>query len=442
MALHRRTVLAGVGSAVAAGLASGCGGRDVDDLVAQAATVPKKPARLTWWVSEIPSRRGAVVADLIIRAFERRHPNVRISKINALSTSDGNRSAIATQLAGGSPQPDVYLGDTTWPTQFGRAALALPVNELLPDGFWDAYPEALRHSSTYRGTAYAVPFFLDSTYLFYRKDLLAKHGLRVPRSWEELLHTSRTVQRAGDTAAGFLWQAAVTESLTANVTEFLADAGGTVLDERGRAALSGAAAERAFSLMAEFTTSGVTPRTVTTYEESDSQDAFVNGRGLFLRNWSYAWVNSSTPNVSRVAGKVGVALRPGFEGTGRRGVSCAGGWSNFVNPSSQQLGAATEFARFCAGEEVQRLLAREAGVIPAMTSVLHGREARAAGDPTVLRAADLHLVARPVQTPHYPQVSKALYTPANAVVGGDLSPAAGVRAAQDGLRKALEGKAL
>jgi multiple sugar transport system substrate-binding protein len=242
--------------------------------------------------------------------------------------------------------------------------------------------------------------------------------------------------------AGFLWQAAVTEALTANVTEFLADAGADVLDGEGRAVLGGAEAERAFSLMADFTARGVTPRTVATYQEADAQDAFVNGRGLFLRNWSYAWVNASTPKVSRVAGRVGATLRPGFEGTGRSGVSCTGGWSNFVNPSSRQLGAAMEFARFCAGEEVQRLLAREAGVVPAMASVLDGPEARAAGDPTVLRAADLRLVARPVQTPYYPQVSKALYTPANAVVRGGLSPAAGVRAAREGLGRALEGKAL
>ncbi|MEK8174981.1 hypothetical protein NKH77_55720 [Streptomyces sp. M19] len=83
----------------------------------------------------------------------------------------------------------------------------------------------------------------------------------------------------------------------------------------------------------------------------------------------------------------------------------------FRQPQFRELGAAMAFARFCAGDEVQRLLAREAGVVPAMASVLDGREARAAGDPTVLRAADLRLVARPVQTPYYPQVSKALYTP-------------------------------
>ncbi|WDV31736.1 hypothetical protein OIM90_11735 [Streptomyces sp. AD16] len=58
MALNRRGLLTGGIGAVAAGLLSGCGGKDLDDLLAQAATVPKSTARLTWWVSEIP--RGAV----------------------------------------------------------------------------------------------------------------------------------------------------------------------------------------------------------------------------------------------------------------------------------------------------------------------------------------------------------------------------------------------
>ncbi len=336
----------------------------------------------------------------------------------------------------------MYLGDTTWPAQFGHSALALPVEKLLPSGFWDAYPAALRTSSTYRGTAYAVPFFTDSTYLFYRKDLLAKHGLRVPRSWEELLRTSRTVQQAGDVQAGFLWQAAVTESLTANVTEFLADAGATVLDGRGRAVLGGAEAERAFSLMAEFTARGVTPRTVATYEESDAQDAFVNGRGLFLRNWSYAWVNASTPGSPGSRGRSGQGRVRASRAPAVPASPAPGGWSNFVNPSSQELGAAMEFTRFCAGDEVQRLLAREAGVIPAMTSVLGGPEARRRrrpGRPARRRPA----TRRPARTdPVLPAGQQGAVHPGERGRARQPLPADGVRAARAGLRTALEGKAL
>ncbi|MFE1172522.1 extracellular solute-binding protein [Streptomyces sp. NPDC058773] len=441
MALSRRTLLAG-GLAAGAGLTSGCAGKPLDTLLTRAAHVPRTPATLVWWVSEIPSRNGPVVADLIIRAFERRNPHLRVRKSNALSTTDANRAAVTTQLAGASPTPDVYLGDTTWPAQFGANSLALPVQTLLPKDFWADYPAALRRVSEYRGAVYALPFFTDSAFLYYRKDLLAKHGLPVPRSWEELLRTARRIQRAGDAAYGFLWQASVSESLTCNVTEFLADAQAPVLDEAGRVALNGPGAERAFALMREFTETGVTPRTVTTYAEADSQDTFTGGRGVFLRNWSYAWGNAADRSVSKVAGRVGVVPRPGFDGDGPRGVSCAGGWSNFVNPNSQHLGAAVAFARFCAGEEAQMILLKHAGVIPALDEVLTRPEARRAGDPTLLRAKELRLVARPVQTPYYPQVSKALYTQANAVTGGRTSPAEAVRAARADVRTALEGRAL
>ncbi|MCW7986384.1 ABC transporter substrate-binding protein [Streptomyces platensis subsp. clarensis] len=441
MALSRRTLLAG-GLAAGAGLTSGCAGKPLDTLLTQAAHVPRTPATLVWWVSEIPSRNGPVVADLIIRAFERRHPHLRVRKSNALSTTDGNRAAVTTQLAGASPTPDVYLGDTTWPAQFGANSLALPVQTLLPKDFWGDYPAALRRVSEYRGAVYALPFYTDNSFLFYRKDLLAKHGLPVPRTWEELLRTARRIQRAGDAAYGFLWQASVSESLTCNVAEFLADAEAPVLDDAGRVALNGPGAERAFALMREFTETGVTPRTVTTYAEADSQDAFTGGRGVFLRNWSYAWGNAANRSVSKVAGRVGVVPRPGFDGDGPRGVSCAGGWSNFVNPNSHHLGAAVAFARFCAGEEAQMILLKHAGVIPALEGVLTRPEARRVGDPTLTRAHELRLVARPVQTPYYPQVSKALYTQANAVTGDRATPAQAVRAARADIRTALEGRAL
>jgi multiple sugar transport system substrate-binding protein len=382
------------------------------------------------------------VADLIIDAFRRHYPDIVVQKSNALSSSDSNRAAVTTALVGGSPTPDVYIGDITWPVQFGANYLALPLQQLLPKGFWDHYPAALRQASGQGGNAYALPFFSDTAYLYYRKDLLAKHRRRVPRSWPELIDTSRVVQRAGDAEDGFLWQGTVSESLTCNVVEFLADAGARVLDEHGDVALGGERAERAFALMREFVTSKVTPRTVLTSDEAATQDAFTGGRAVFLRNWSYAWANAADPAVSKVAGKVGVVPRPGLNGGPPPGVSCAGGWSNFVNPSSRHLSAAVAFARFCAGEEAQRILLKEAAVIPAMESVLTGTAARSVADPVLTEAPALSLVSRPVQTPYYPQVSKVLYLHANQVIAGATTPADAVRAARADIRTALAGEAL
>ncbi|MGX1757435.1 hypothetical protein ACWIG5_11075 [Streptomyces lydicus] len=78
----------------------------------------------------------------------------------------------------------------------------------------------------------------------------------------------------------------------------------------GRVALGGPGAERAFAMMREFTGTGVTPPAVGTYVEADSQDAFTAGRGVFLRNWSYAWGNAADRSASKAAG------RPGWAGAG------------------------------------------------------------------------------------------------------------------------------
>ncbi|WP_246618800.1 MULTISPECIES: extracellular solute-binding protein [Streptomyces violaceusniger group] len=431
-----------------AGLTTACGTNDLDDLLVKAKRPPKGPVTVRWWAGKIPARDGGDMRPAIIRAFRRKHPDIHIEIVKGLSTTDGNRVALTTQIGGGSATPDVYLGDTTWPAQFGANYLALPVESLVPKGFWDPYPPALMRASSLKGKVYAFPFYTDAAYLYYRKDLLAKHGLPVPGSWEELERTARGIQRAGDADYGFVWQGSVSESLTCVVTEFLADAGGGVLGHSGGSARSRGVtvadepAQRAVGYLRGLVDAGVTPSAVTTYAEQDAMDAFAGGRAVFLRNWAYAWGMSDADGASRVSGKVGVVPRPGFEGRPASGYACLGGWSNFINPHAENLGAAVAFARFLAEEEAQMMLLRRAGVLPAMDTVLDSPAAARTGDPTVTTARRLRLVARPVQTPYYPQVSKAIYTRVNSAIGGSESVGAALRAARSDITAALEGRAL
>ena len=41
----------------------------------------------------------------------------------------------------------------------------------------------------------AMPWFVDSGLLFYRKDLLAKYGLDPPLTWEEMGESAATIQK-------------------------------------------------------------------------------------------------------------------------------------------------------------------------------------------------------------------------------------------------------
>ncbi|MBL1068188.1 extracellular solute-binding protein [Streptomyces sp. 7-21] len=439
---RRRTLIA----AAAAGAVPGCGllpggGSGGPDLDA-AARVPRGDVTLNWWSFAMATHDGGDLRPLLIDAFREHHPNIRVEITEAPAVTDITRTTLTTTIASGAPLPDVYMGDIAWPAQFAHNAMALPLRTLVPDGYWQRYPEAVRRSLSYNGDVYAFPLYADQPYLFYRADLLDRHGLPVPETWEELDHAARTVMRAGDAPYGLLLQGAVFEGLTCNVAEFVADAGGSILSENGdRATFGRRAGERVFGYLHDAVTSGLLPSSASTFKEQDTADAFVGGEAVFLRNWAYVWGVVNAPD-SPIAGKVGVAVRPGFEGMAGHGHGCLGGWCNFVNPHSKNLGAATAFARFCADDEAQRLMMRHSAYLPAVTALRESREARRSDTPVLALAADVRLVARPTQSPRYTQVSKALYTQTNRVLNGGATPRQAVAAARDGIEAALEGRSL
>ncbi|MEU8349338.1 MULTISPECIES: extracellular solute-binding protein [unclassified Streptomyces] len=441
MTLSRRSLLAGTLAGAATTALAGCGSANTNPVAGQSTAIPEKPTTITWWCHRLTDRRNRDLAPLMIDAFERRHPTVKVRLLRSPSDTDTNRTTLTTQIASGSPTPDVYLGDVVWPGQFAHNSLALPLDQFVPKDYWKRYPAALIEACSGEGGVHAFPFFIDQSFLFYRRDLLDKHGLRVPRSWEELADSAARVRDSGDVASGFVWQGSVYEGLTVNFTEFLADAGGSVLGPDGSTVtVAGDAGERALTYLRDLVATGVSPSAVTTYIEQDSLDAFLNGSSLFLRNWAYAWAAANAEGA-KTAGRVGVVPRPGFEG--RDGAhSGLGGWSAFINPHTEKLGASLAFARFLAGDGGQEALLRESSYIPALSAALDSPLARRLNSPVIDNARKLELVPRPSSTPYYPKVSKALYTRANSAIGGSASVRASLSAMETEVRSALKGAVL
>lgn len=441
MPLSRRRLLAGTLGGAAVAALTACGSENTNPVAGQSTEVPTEPTTLKWWCHKLTDRRNRDLTPALVAAFERAHPTVKVRVLNAPSDTDTNRATLTTQIASGSSSPDVYTGDAVWPGQFAYNSLALPLDDYVPDGFWRRYPRELVRASTHEGRVYAFPFFLDESFLYYRRDLLDKHGLRVPRTWEELVHAAQRVRKAGDVPYGFVWQASVYEGLTVTFSEFLADAGGAILSPDGnRVTVDSEAGRRALRFMRELVTSRVSPQAITTHIEQDSLDAFISGRALFMRNWAYAWAASNAKGT-KTAGRIGVVPRPGFEGRDERGVSGLGGWSNYINPHTEKLGAALAFARFLA-EEGQRVLLEESSYIPTLRSALESRRARELDSPVLDHAPDLHLVARPSTTPYYPKVSKAVYTHANSAVSGSSPVPEALSGMASQVAAALEGAVL
>ena len=262
------------------------------------------------------------------------------------------------------------MGDVIWPAQFGAHQLAVPLSNYLPASYWAQFAPGLVAGATYKGQVYGSPMFEDQGFLYYRKDLLAKEHLAVPTTWEQLESEAQTLQKAGLVKYGFVWQGASYEGLTCNYMEYLTDAGGTVTNSQlhlGRPGLRGL--DQGDHLHASLITTGVSPAAVTTFQEPQAMSTFTSGSAAFLRNWDYAYADSTDRGLrSPSARSAWRRCRPS-PAQPYPGYSNIGGWNLYINPHSKNIAADLTFIKWMASTQAQDVLSVQYSEIPTVQSV-------------------------------------------------------------------------
>jgi multiple sugar transport system substrate-binding protein len=425
--------LAGV--AVSALLLAGCGGSSTPSSSSSAGSATS--GTIVWSASPIAGSGATDTRTVLIAAFEKAYPKIHVTLVSAPTNTDTNRATLATEISGGSATPDVFMGDVIWPAQFGAHQLALPLSKYLPASYFAQFAPGLIQGASYKGQVYGSPLFEDQGFLYYRKDLLAKEHMSVPTTWEQLESDAQKLQKAGLVKYGFVWEGASYEGLTCNYMEYLTDAGGTATNAAySKASLDTPAAIKAVTFMRSLITSGVTPSSITTFEEPQAMDVFAAGQAAFLRNWDYAYSVASTPSTSKIVGKVGVAPLPTFAGQSYPGYSNIGGWNMYINPHSKHVAADLTFIKWLASNQAQGILATKYSEIPTTTAVRDSQTVINL-NPVLAIVGKTRLVPRPAGTPNYPALSTAIYTNVNAALAGSVTPAAAMAAAQSQANSAL-----
>ena len=113
--------------------------------------------------------------------------------------SSTDRLALYLQmLASGADDIDVLQIDVVW-----AGILASHLIDLRPHvgDAPEAHFTALIENDTVDGRLVAMPWWADVGVLYYRADLLEKHGFTPPRTWQEMTEIARAVQTA-ERAAG------------------------------------------------------------------------------------------------------------------------------------------------------------------------------------------------------------------------------------------------
>lgn len=296
-----------------------------------------------------------------------------------LVTMPGSDTLSLTQqlLAAGSADIDVFQVDVAWT---GILAPHLQALETEAGERTRHHFPALVRAATVGGRLVAMPWFGDAGLLYYRKDLLDRHGLPVPRTWSELTKTARRVQAAEradgqDRFWGFVWQGRAYEGLTCNALEWIAShGGGTVIDRDGKVTVNNPGARAALNQAASWVGS-VSPMGVLNYTEEEARGVFQSGQALFMRNWPYAWSLLNAPG-SAVRDRVGVAALPGS--ASGPSVGTLAGSMLVVNRHSRQADLAADLVMHLTSREEQKRRAIAASYNPTIPDLYRDPEVLAA----------------------------------------------------------------
>ena len=315
----------------------------------------------------------------------------------------------------GSADFDVFAIDVIWVAEFARAGWLRDLTPLLPPEARAEYFPGPVAAVTYDGRIFAVPWFVDAGLLYYRKDLLQKHGFAAPRTWEELVREARAVTASEPGMYGFVWQGKQYEGLVCNTLEHIWSAGGGVLRD-GKVAIAAPENVAALAFMRDLVEPDhVTPAFVTTLTEEPSRTIFGHGRAVFHRNWPYAW-NLFQQENSAVRGKVGVTVLPHHPG--HASAATLGGWQLAVNARSRHPEAAEKLVAFLSSPRVQKAVAAAYGLSPPRRALYTDPELLAS-QPFLAQLADVMDSARPRPvTPLYIAISQVLQAEFSAAVSG------------------------
>lgn len=334
---------------------------------------------------------------------------------------------------------DVFQVDVIWPGILEEHLMDL--GPALGESIDDFFPGIVANN-TVAGRVVAVPWFADAGMLFYRRDLLEKHGFaKPPETWDELESMAATIQAAERGAGnaqfwGFVWQGAKREALTCNALEWQAShGGGTVVDATGTITLDNPNTRRAIE-RARGWIGTISPPAVLEMGEDTSGALFKEGNAAFTRNW-VTFYRQFNAEGSAVAGKVGFAPLPRGEG-GR--ASTIGGWQLAVSRYSKYPQEASDLVLWLTSREIQLERARLGGFMPARISAYGSKELRN----EIPWFEELSLVfragtARPSTATgtRYNDVSTAYYSGIHAVLSGTQSTDEGVRRIVQDLRRIL-----
>ncbi len=325
---------------------------------------------------------------------------------------------LRTQFQAGDADLDVFAGDVSWPAQFASNGWIADLSKRFPESERGEFIPGAIEGNTYQGKVWGVPWFTDSGFLFFRRDLLEDSGFsEPPATWAELKEMAAKVKRDATVPNGFVFTGAVYEGGTVLGTEFIRTAGGDVLDG-DRAVVTSPQAVEGLRIQQSLVADGISPKAVANFKEDEAAAAFLRGDSVFMRMWPFAYDMLTDEEVSDITPKqVGLAPVP-VASAAATPLNVGGGWSFYINKQSDNQGAAWELAQHLAAAEQQKTMAIRGAYLPTRAALYDDAEIAEKLPAIGLGKDAVEQTTTPPVSPYYSDLSAAMAKQFNANVLG------------------------
>lgn len=333
---------------LAAVLAVGCSGPGTDDR-----------AVVFWAMGS-----EADAADAVLDGFRAAHPEIAV-RVQRVPWSAAHEKLLTAHVGGS--MPDVFQLGNTWIAEMAAlgALEGLDTRAVERDDF---FPGAFAPNLV-DGRLLALPWYVDTRLLFYRRDLAPGDP---PRTWEDWRTTMQAMkgQRYGVFLAVDEWQTPVILALQLGAP--------LLRDDDTRGDFRNPAVRRAFAFYVSLFADGLAP-TRSEAQLANLYREFAAGYFAFFVTgpWNLAELSRRMPpELAEAWTTAPMPAPPGTQGTA--GLSIAGGASLAVSATSLRKDDAWAVVDYLASAAVQKEFRARSGDLPSRRSAWEGNDPKAA----------------------------------------------------------------
>ncbi len=339
--------------------------------------------------------------------FEEQNPDIKLNWV--IVEENVLRQRVTTDVSQGSGQFDlIFIGLYETPI-FAKRGWLLPIKDLSTDYDVDDVFKSLRDGLSYDGNLYALPFYGESSFLMYRKDLFEAKGLKMPDqpTYEEI---AKFAEAVGDPTNGIYGialrgQPGWGENM-ATVDTMANSFGATWFDEKWQPTLDTAEWKKAVNFYVNLAHK-YGPRGLTANGFNENLTLFAGGKAAMWIDATVAGGMLENPKQSQVVGKVGYAPAP--IAVTPNGSHWLWSWAFAIPAHAPHQDGAKKFAEWATSKEYIKLVANDLG----WASVPPGTRKSTYDNPDYQKAAPFAaqtLKAMQTADPTNPCIKKVPYT--------------------------------